>query len=193
MPISAPRSSRIVVRPAIEADMAQITKIYSHEVLYELGTFEEEVPDIEEMLRRRNSVLAIGLPYLIAEADGQVLGYTYATAYRARPAYRYTVENSVYVARHAHRRGIGRLLLAELIRECEAGPWRQMIAVIGDCENANSIGLHRAMGFRDAGTLKAVGFKFGRWVDTVLMQRPIGEVEAVGARGGQELRGNERD
>lgn len=163
------------IRPAGPADMAQVQAIYAVEVREGLATFEEEVPTLAEMCRRRDAVAAAGLPYLVAEAEGRVLGYVYATAYRPRPAYRYTVENSVYVARDAHRRGIGRLLLQALIGDCETGGWRQMIAVIGDSANAGSIGLHRALGFTHAGVLQSVGFKFGRWVDSVIMQRELGE------------------
>jgi phosphinothricin acetyltransferase len=118
------------------------------------------------------------LPYIAAEIDGRVGGYSYAAPYRARPAYRYTVEDSVYVAEGYARRGIGQALLHELIARCEAGPWRQMLAVIGDSGNAGSIALHRACGFAVIGTLPAVGFKFGRWVDSVLMQRMLGDGDA---------------
>jgi L-amino acid N-acyltransferase YncA len=126
------------------------------------------------MQARWASVLALGLPYIVAELDDRVVGYAYATGYRARPAYRYTLENSVYVADGMRGRGIGRALLGALIEGCEAGPWRQMIAVIGDSGNRGSIALHESLGFRMVGTLEAVGFKLGRWVDSVLMQRTVG-------------------
>jgi L-amino acid N-acyltransferase YncA len=142
----------VLIRDAAEADMAAVQAIYSHHVLHGLASFEETPPGV----------------------DGQVVGYSYATAYRPRPAYRFTVEDSVYVAAGLAGRGIGSALLGELIARCEAGPWRQMLAVIGDSGNAGSIGLHRRHGFAPAGTLRSVGFKFGRWVDTVLMQRPLG-------------------
>jgi L-amino acid N-acyltransferase YncA len=161
------------------ADMAAVAAIYAHHVLHGLATFEEEPPPTEEIARRRDEVVKIGLPYLVAERDGAVVGYAYATAYRARPAYRFTIEDSVYVADGLGGRGVGRALLAALIARCEAGPWRQMIAVIGDSANAGSIRLHESLGFRRAGTLAAVGFKLGRWVDTVLMQRPLGAGEAT--------------
>jgi phosphinothricin acetyltransferase len=154
--------------------MAAVETIYAHFVRCGLATFEELPPSHEELLARRAIVIATGLPYLVAERHGQVLGYAYATAYRARPAYRYTVEDSVYVLEGLGGHGIGSALLHLLIARCEAGPWRQMIALIGDSANAASIALHRRMGFRTAGTLVAVGFKLGRWVDTVLMQRPLG-------------------
>ncbi|MFC2249521.1 N-acetyltransferase family protein [Labrys portucalensis] len=164
----------ILVRDALETDMAAVQPIYAHHVLGGLASFEEVPPGLEELISRRHGVLAQGLPYLVAEMEGRVVGYSYATAYRPRPAYRYTVEDSVYVAPDMGGRGIGRLLLEELIVRCEAGPWRQMLAVIGNSGNAGSIALHRRLGFSEMGVLTSVGFKFGRWVDTVLMQRPLG-------------------
>jgi phosphinothricin acetyltransferase len=167
------------VRDAGAADMADIQAIYAHHVLHGLATFEEVPPSAAEMTDRRACVLAAGLPYLAAELDGRVVGYSYATAFRPRPAYRYTVEDSVYVRDGMSGRGIGFALLGELLRRCEDGPWRQMIAVIGDSANAASISLHRRLGFVPAGTLAAVGFKLGRWVDTVQMQRPLGPGSAI--------------
>ena len=164
----------LIVRDALPADMAAIRAIYAHHVLHGLASFEEAVPSLDEMLARRGSVLAQGLPYLAAEQDGAIVGYCYAGSYRPRPAYRHTIEDSVYVADGNAGRGIGRALLSALIARCEAGTWRQMLAVIGDSGNAGSIGLHRALGFETVGTLRAVGFKFGRWVDSVLMQRALG-------------------
>ena len=166
--------ARIVVRDATEADIESIQAIYSHHVRNGLATFEELPPSGKEMLSRRASVLEAGLPYLTAEIDGMVVGYSYATTYRPRPAYRYTIEDSVYVADGLGRRGIGAALLQSLIDRCEAGPWRQMLAVIGDSGNLASIALHRRLGFQFVGTLTSVGFKLGRWVDTVLMQRALG-------------------
>lgn len=163
-----------VVRDAGEADMAMVQGIYAHHVLRGLATFEEEPPSTEELVGRRAAVLALGLPYLVAEIDGEVVGYSYATHYRARPAYRFSIEDSVYVADGLGGRGIGVALLGELIRRCESGPWRQMIAIIGDSGNAGSIALHRRLGFQMVGTLIGAGFKLGRWVDTVLMQRALG-------------------
>src|SRR4051812_15222355 len=150
------------VRDAAEADMPAVAAIYAHHVLHGLATFEETPPTVAEMLSRRAAVLARGLPYLVAEIDGAGVGYCYATSYRPRPAHRHTLEDSVYVAEGLGGRGIGRALLAALVRRCEAGPWRQMIAVIGDSGNAGSIALHRSLGFQPAGTLRAVGFKLGR-------------------------------
>ena len=162
-----------VVRDSRAEDMAEVQMIYAHHVLHGAASFEEEPPALVEMQRRRAEVLGRGLPYLVAEIGGRVAGYSYASPYRARPAYRFTLENSVYVDRARPRAGIGRALLAALIGRCEAGDWRQMIAVIGDSANAASIGLHAELGFRHVGTLQAVGFKFGRWIDSVLMQRPL--------------------
>jgi phosphinothricin acetyltransferase len=168
----------ILVRDANETDMSAVTNIYARHVLHGLASFEEVPPPLDEMKSRRAGVLKLGLPYLVAELDGCVVGYSYATFYRARPAYRYTVEDSVYVEDGLNGRGIGTALLAELITRCERGPWRQMLAVIGDSGNAASIGLHRRLGFTPAGKLTAVGFKFGRWVDSVFMQRALGPGDA---------------
>jgi phosphinothricin acetyltransferase len=163
----------MLVRDARDEDMSAIQAIYAHHVLHGAASFEEEPPSVDEMTRRRADVLSRGLPYLVAERDGQVAGYSYASPYRARPAYRFSIENSVYVEHGRARAGVGRALLVALIARCEQGPWRQMIAVIGDSGNAASIGLHADLGFRNVGTLYHVGFKFGRWVDSVLMQREL--------------------
>jgi L-amino acid N-acyltransferase YncA len=165
----------ILVRDATAADMPAIQAIYAHHVLHGLATFEEVPPSVAEMVERRAAVLRAGLPYLAAEIDSEVVGYAYATAYRPRPAYRFTVEDSIYIAHGLGGRGIGGALLGALINRCELGPWRQMLAVIGNSGNAGSIALHRRLGFQPLGTLHAVGFKLGRWVDTVLMQRPLGD------------------
>jgi L-amino acid N-acyltransferase YncA len=162
------------VRDAQEADMAPVQAIYTHHVLHGRATFEELPPSIDEMVSRLAAVRALGLPYLVAERGGNVVGYSYATTYRPRPAYRFSIEDSVYVKQSERGRGIGVLLLGELIERCEMGPWRQMLAVIGDSGNTGSIALHRRLGFEHAGTLKAVGFKLGLWTDTVLMQRSLG-------------------
>lgn len=164
-----------IVREAVEADMSAIQKIYAHHVLTGLATFEEVPPTTEEMLARRAAIVNAGMPYLVATLEDRVVGYCYVTPYRARPAYRYAVENSVYVAEARRGRGIGRQLLSSLIARCEAGQWRQMIAVIGDSGNTGSIALHEKLGFRRVGTFEAVGYKFGRWVDTVLMQRELSD------------------
>jgi len=167
-------SQAVIVRDTTEADMPTIQTIYAQQVLHGLATFEEVPPTADELLSRRKSVLGVGLPYLTAELKGQVVGYSYATAYRPRPAYRNTIEDSVYVAEGMQGRGVGGALLTALISRCEAGPWRQMIAVIGDSNNTGSIALHERFGFRMVGTLDATGFKLGRWIDTVLMQRALG-------------------
>ncbi|MBS7546130.1 GNAT family N-acetyltransferase [Ancylobacter oerskovii] len=162
------------IREAGRDDMEAVQAIYAHHVLHGLASFETVPPSVADLIARREAVRAAGLPYLVAEREGRVVGYCYATAYRPRAAYRHTIEDSVYVAEGQAGRGIGSALLDELIRRCEAGPWRQMLAVIGNSGNEGSIALHRRYGFETVGTLKAVGFKFGRWVDTVLMQRPLG-------------------
>lgn len=166
--------SPLLVRPSTDADLPAIAAIYAHHVLHGTGTFELEVPDAADMARRRADVLAKGLPWLVAERGGQVLGYAYANHFRPRRAYRFCLEDSIYLAPEAQRQGVGRVLLAELCARCEAAGARQMLAVIGDAGNAGSIGVHRALGFQDAGVLKAAGWKFGRWLDVVLMQRALG-------------------
>jgi L-amino acid N-acyltransferase YncA len=165
----------IVVRDASAADMVAVQLIYSHHVLHGLATFEETPPSVEDLQARRIAVLASGLPYLVAECGGEIVGYCYATSYRPRPAYRHTIEDSVYIRDGHGAKGIGTALLETLITRCEHGPFRQMLAVIGNSANAGSLALHRRLGFETIGTLCAVGFKLGRWVDTVLMQRPIGD------------------
>jgi phosphinothricin acetyltransferase len=164
----------LAIRDAAEADMAAVQRIYAHHVRHGLASFEEEAPDVDEIVARRAAVLGRGLPYLVATIGGAVVGYSYAAPYRARSAYRFALENSVYVADGRAGRGIGRALLAALIARCEAGPWRQMVAVIGDSGNRASIALHESLGFRRVGVLQGVGFKHGRWVDSVLMQRALG-------------------
>ena len=166
--------STFIIRDATEHDVPAIQRIYGHHVLTGTASFEEVPPTEAEMAARRENVLRLGLPYLVADDDGAVLGHAYATAYRPRPAYRHTVEDSVYGTTGQHGRGIGRALLAALIARCEAGPWRQMIAVIGDSGNAGSIALHQRLGFHRVGALTNVGFKHGRWLDSVLMQRALG-------------------
>src|SRR3954454_10955094 len=165
----------LLVRQGHDEDIPTITRIYAHHVLHGLASFEEIPPDAAELASRRSSVLRYGLPYLVAEQEGDVAGYCYAVPYRTRSAYRFTIEDSVYIDPARTGQGIGRALLSRLIALCERGPWRQMIAVIGDSDNHASIGLHRAEGFQMIGTHPAVGFKFGRWVDSVLMQRELGE------------------
>lgn len=164
----------LILRDAVEDDLAAIQAIYAHHVLHGRATFEESPPSVAELRTRRAAVLALGLPYLVAARNGSVVGYCYATAYRPRAAYRHTIEDSVYIAPDRRGQGIGAALLGGLIARCEAGPWRQMLAVIGDSGNAASIALHRRFGFELVGTLTSVGFKLGAWTDTVLMQRQLG-------------------
>ena len=162
------------IRPATEADLSFVTKIYAHAVLHGTATFELTPPDLAEMTRRYRVLMDGAFPYLVAVLDGIVVGYAYAGAYRPRPAYRFTVENSIYLDPAIHRRGIGMKLMRRLIDDCETRGYRQMIAVIGDSANA-SIGLHSACGFQIIGTHPNVGLKFGRWLDTVMMQLALGE------------------
>jgi L-amino acid N-acyltransferase YncA len=171
---TARASPAIIIRPGQLADIFAITGIYRHAVLTGTASFEIEPPDVEEMSRRWKALHDGGYPYHVAELDGAVAGYAYAGPYRTRPAYHWTVEDSIYVDQRLHRRGIGRRLLDRLIADCEALGFRQMIAVIGDSRQTPSIALHQAAGFRLIGTMEAVGFKFDGWLDTVLMQRPLG-------------------
>jgi L-amino acid N-acyltransferase YncA len=164
----------IPIRTAEARDLEAITRIYEHAVRHDTASFELEPPSQREMARRYEALRSGGYPYLVAQLEREIMGYAYAGPYRARPAYRWTVEDSIYIAPAAQRRGIGRALLDRLIAEAELGGFRQMLAVIGDSANVGSIELHRAAGFRLVGTFDNIGFKFGRWLDTVLMQRPLG-------------------
>lgn len=164
------------IRPAQPADIPAITRIYDHAVRHGTASFEIVAPDEGEMARRQSALIAGNYPYLAAERVGEVLGYAYAGPYRSRPAYRYSVEDSVYVDPQAHRLGVGRGLLAALLAQATARGFRQMIAVIGDsAQQVPSVALHRALGFHVVGTIEAVGYKFDRWLDTMLMQRALGE------------------
>src|SRR5664279_5150457 len=167
--------STLEIRPTTAADLPFITDIYEHAVRYGTATFELIPPDLAEMTGRFDALMDGGFPYFVAILEGRVVGYAYAGPYRPRPAYRFTVENSVYLQPAIHRRGIGRQLLQRLIAESEARGYRQMIAVIGDSANAGSIGVHAKCGFGMIGTHPNVGFKFGRWLDTVMMQRALGD------------------
>jgi L-amino acid N-acyltransferase YncA len=164
----------LLVRPSADADVPAIAAIYADAVAHGTGTFEIEAPTRDEMAQRRAAVLERGWPWLVAERDAQVLGYAYATDFRPRRAYRFCLEDSIYVDPRARGMGVGRALLAELLVRCEARGARQMLAVIGDSVNAGSIALHRAAGFRDCGRFDAAGWKFDRWLDVVLMQRALG-------------------
>jgi L-amino acid N-acyltransferase YncA len=163
------------IRPTAEADLPAITAIYEQAVRFGTATFELIPPDLAEMTRRYRVLIDGGFPYFVASIDGRVIGYAYVGPYRPRPAYRFTVENSVYLDPTVHRRGVGLMLMERLMAECETSGFRQMIAVIGDSANAGSIGLHQRCGFQLIGTHPSVGLKFGRWLDAVMMQRPLGK------------------
>jgi L-amino acid N-acyltransferase YncA len=163
------------IRPAAMQDLPSVQAIYAHHVIHGLGTFEETPPDLAEMTARYASVVEKKLPWLVAEAAGKILGYAYAAPFRPRSAYRFALEDSIYVSPDAAARGLGKALLGELLRLCEAWGARQMLAVIGDSANAGSIGVHRALGFTHLGTMRGVGFKHGRWVDVTLMQKSLGD------------------
>ena len=161
------------LRPATEADILGVTRIYGEHVTHGLASFEEIPPGLEDMLARFRALKRQSFPYIVAERNNEVVGYAYAGPYRTRSAYRFTIENSVYVDRHATGEGIGRALLSRLIHECEQGSWRQMIAIIGNSGNKASIALHESLGFRLVGILREVGFKHQQWVDSVVMQRAL--------------------
>jgi L-amino acid N-acyltransferase YncA len=167
-------AATLTIRPSTSADLPAITAIYGWNVQNGTGTFETESPDLTEMIRRRDDVLAKGLPWLVAERSGTVLGYAYANQFRPRFAYRFCLEDSIYLAADARGQGLGRLLLAELMARCEAAGARQMLAVIGDSENLGSIGVHRTLGFEHVGVLRSAGWKFDGWRDVVLMQKSLG-------------------
>ena len=164
-----------IIRPRTDADMSTITEIYAHHVLNGASSWELTPPDVTEMTKRARALEAGGFPYFVADLDGEIAGYTYAGAYRPRPAYRYTVENSVYINDQLRRGGIGTALLQELIDACAALGFRQMIGIIGDSKNLQSIQFHEKMGFTQMGTVKNIGFKFDRWMDQVILQRPLGK------------------
>jgi phosphinothricin acetyltransferase len=165
----------IAIRDCRLDDLPAVTRIYEQNTLHGTGTFDEKPLSLCEIRERYDKVHAQGLDWIVAERDGVVVGYAYASLFHTRSAYRFTLETSVYIDPAHHRRGAGRMLLAELITRCQALGYRQMIAAIGDSENAGSIGLHAALGFEHAGVYKSVGIKFGRWLDVVLMQRALGE------------------
>lgn len=169
---------QLIIRPATAADIPAIAAIYRPAVLHGTASFEQEPPTEGEMLRRFEAITGAGYPYFVAELDGRVAGYAYAGPYRTRPAYRFTVENSVYIAPDVQARGVGRALLARLVNACTGQGFRLMVAVIGDSANFASIALHRRAGFRFCGTIHAVGYKFGRWLDSVIMELPLGDGDA---------------
>jgi len=164
----------LLIRTRTDADMARITEIYTHHVLHGASSWELTPPDEAEMLKRAHALRDAGYPYLVAEIDGRVVGYAYAGAYRPRPAYRNTVEHSIYIDDSVRRGGIGKRLLEELIDTCTELGFRQMIAIVGDAENRQSIDFHEKMGFTHVGHVKNIGYKFGRWMDQIILQRPLG-------------------
>ena len=166
-------NSNIHIRTAKDSDIAAITAIYAYHVLHGTGSFETDPPDVEEMARRMTDVVSRGLPYLVAESDNKVVGYAYAALYRTRIAYRFTLEDSVYIDHTQMGRGIGAALLEALIPACKAWGCKQLVAVIGDSKNVASVKVHEKLGFQHSGVLRNVGFKFDRWIDTVLMQLPL--------------------
>ena len=174
------------IRSAAPTDIPAITEIYAHWVRTGTGTFELDPPSEAEMRNRFEAITAAGHPYLVAEHEGRIAGYAYANAYRPRPAYRFAVEDSIYVSPNVQRSGAGRLLLARLIEDCTQRDYRQMIAVIGDSKQMPSIQLHRALGFTFSGTLHSAGYKFGRWLDCVIMQRPLGPGDSAPPLDGRE-------
>ena len=165
----------IIIRNARDEDMPSIQQIYAIQVLHGVSSWEEDPPSLEEMIFRRNAAIQAGYPYRVAVRGKEVLGYSYASAYRPRPAYRYTVENSIYIADTAQRMGLGKRLLEDLIVLCTELNFRQMIAVVGDSENVTSIDFHKKMGFQQIGTIKSIGYKFGRWMDSVVLQLQLGD------------------
>lgn len=169
------------IRPSTSADLPAITAIYGWNVHNGTGTFELDAPDQAEMTRRRDDVLGKGLPWIVVERAGVVLGYAYANHFRPRKAYRFCLEDSLYLAADATGQGLGRLLLAELMAQCEALGARQMLAVIGDSQNLGSIGVHRTLGFERVGVMKSAGWKFDRWLDVVIMQKALGQGDTTAA------------
>ncbi|MBW7832140.1 MAG: N-acetyltransferase [Simplicispira suum] len=167
-----------LIRPSRDGDLDAITAIYAHHVLHGTGTFEIDPPSRSDMAARRTEVLSRNLPWLVAEQDGKVLGFAYANWFKPRPAYRFSAEDSVYVAEAARGSGIGRALLLALMEQAEAAGVRQLMAVVGDSANTGSIKLHQSLGFEHIGLMRSVGWKHGAWRDIVLMQRPLGSGDA---------------
>ena len=170
-----------MIRPSRDEDIAAITAIYAHHVLNGTGTFEVDPPSVADMTSRRADVLAKGLPFIVAEEAGQVIGYAYCTWFKPRPAYRFSAEDSIYLAPGVHGKGIGRALLAELAAQAERVGIRKLIAVIGDSSNAGSVGVHRSLGFEHVGILKSCGWKFDQWLDVVVMEKALGPGDSTPA------------
>jgi phosphinothricin acetyltransferase len=173
----------LTLRPATDADLAAITAIYGHHVSHGTGTFETTPPTLADMTARRADVLARGLPYLVAEQEGRVLGFAYCQWFKPRPAYRFSAEDSIYLHPDAAGRGIGKELLAALCHQAQAAGIRKLIAVIGDSDNAGSIGVHRSCGFERVGVIRSCGWKFGRWLDIVLMEKALGDGDRTAPEG----------
>ena len=173
-----------LIRPSRDEDLDAITRIYGHHVLHGTGTFETTPPSLADMTSRRADVLAKGVPWLVAEDNGQVLGFAYGNWFKPRPAYRFSVEDSIYMDPSAHRKGLGRALLAELLAVLERTGTRKVMAVIGDSANAGSIGVHKALGFEPVGVVQSCGWKFDRWLDIVLMQKTLGAGDSTPPQGG---------
>lgn len=169
----------LLIRPSHDQDIPKITAIYAHHVLHGTGTFETDPPSAADMTTRRADVLGKGLPYLVAEQDGQVVGFAYGNWFKPRPAYRYSVEDSIYLAPDLHRKGLGRALLAELLARFEAVGIRKVMAIIGDSANAGSVGVHRALGFTQVGVVESCGWKLGAWRDIVIMQKTLGSGDTL--------------
>jgi L-amino acid N-acyltransferase YncA len=173
------RNADLDLRNCLEGDMPAVTTIYGHHVRYGTASFETDPPSLDQMCRRRYHIVTKGLPYLVAVSDGRVLGYAYAGPYRSRPAYRDTVENSIYIDTEFTGRGIGKRLLPALVAECEICDLRQLIAVVGDSTNLPSIQLHERCGFQRVGVLRSVGYKHGRWLDSVMLQKALGRGDTI--------------
>ena len=169
----------LLIRPSRDSDMAALTAVYAHHVLHGTGTFETEPPGVPEMSARRADVLSKGLPYLVAELDGELAGFAYGNWFKPRPAYRYSVEDSIYLAPGLQRQGLGRALLAELLARFEAAGIRKVMAIVGDSANVGSVGLHLALGFVQVGVIESCGWKLGAWRDIVLLQKTLGEGSAT--------------
>ncbi len=176
-------STAILIRASLDEDIPAMTAIYAHHVLHSTGTFETEPPSLADMTARRADVRSKGLPYLVAEQAGEVVGFAYGNWFKPRPAYRYSVEDSIYLAPGMQGKGLGRALLAELLVHCEAAGIRKVMAIIGDSANAGSIGVHKALGFEEVGQVKSCGWKFGAWRDIVIMQKSIGPGDSTAPDG----------
>lgn len=182
---AAPASSPPIVRPSVDGDLAAVTRIYAHHVLNGTGTFETSPPSEDEMRSRRADVLGKNLPWLVLEVNGKVVGFAYGNWFKPRPAYRFSVEDSIYIATEASGKGLGKVLMTELMHQLERRGVRKVMAVIGDSANQGSIGLHRSAGFEQVGVIEACGWKFGRWLDIVLMQKSLGAGNTTAPEGTQ--------